>query len=173
MANFEPVTRIEKLLSEIEENTRSGGGSSLPAVTSDDNGNVLTVVEGEWAKAAPSGGGSDIFVVHFEVTWDEGTQSAVVTCDKTAAEIAAAGDAGKLIIGKALMMQTEPERTSFDVVAYTYDGNPYVTFEYITIWPSSEIGRPSSDDWLEHSAISWGGTDWEFQYSDYQLTPKA
>lgn len=33
-----------------------GGGSGLPAVTSDDNGDVLTVVEGQWAKAAPSGG---------------------------------------------------------------------------------------------------------------------
>lgn len=32
----------------------SGG---LPSVTSDDNGDVLTVVEGAWAKAAPSGGG--------------------------------------------------------------------------------------------------------------------
>ena len=33
-----------------------GGGSSLPEVSADDNGDVLTVVEGEWAKAAPSGG---------------------------------------------------------------------------------------------------------------------
>lgn len=33
-----------------------GGGSELPAVTSDDDGDVLTVVEGAWAKAAPSGG---------------------------------------------------------------------------------------------------------------------
>ena len=31
----------------------SGGGSELPAVTSDDNGDVLTVVEGAWAKADP------------------------------------------------------------------------------------------------------------------------
>lgn len=150
MEGFTPVTRLEMLLNKIEENTRSGGGGG-----------------------GGGGGGSDIFVVHFEVTWDETTSSIVVTCDKTAAEIAAAGDAGKLIIGKAVMMQTEPERTSFDVVAYTYDGNPYVIFEYITMWASSEIGRPSSDDWLEHSAISWGGTDWEFSYSDYQLTPKA
>ena len=29
----------------------------LPAVSSTDNGNVLTVVEGAWAKSAPSGGG--------------------------------------------------------------------------------------------------------------------
>ena len=139
MEGFTPITRIEQLLNQIEENTS---------------------------------GGSDIFVVHFEVTWDETTSSIVVTCDKTAAEIAAAGDAGKLIIGKALMMQTAPERTSFDVVAYTYDGNPQVRFEYITIWPSSEIGSPSSDDLLEHSAIYWNN-GWFFGYSDYQLTPKA
>lgn len=35
---------------------RGGGGSGLPAVTSDDNGDVLTVVDGEWDKAAASGG---------------------------------------------------------------------------------------------------------------------
>lgn len=33
------------------------GGGALPAVTSDDNGDVLTVVDGVWGKAAPSGGG--------------------------------------------------------------------------------------------------------------------
>jgi len=31
-----------------------GGGSALPEVTGSDNGDVLTVVEGAWAKAAPS-----------------------------------------------------------------------------------------------------------------------
>ena len=33
------------------------GGNELPIVTAADNGDVLTVVEGAWAKAAPSGGG--------------------------------------------------------------------------------------------------------------------
>ena len=57
MEGFTPVTRIEKLLNEIAENTSGGGGggTGLPEVTTDDNGDVLTVVEGEWAKAAPSG----------------------------------------------------------------------------------------------------------------------
>lgn len=37
-------------------------GSSLPEVSADDNGDVLTVVEGEWAKATPSGGGGSFVI---------------------------------------------------------------------------------------------------------------
>ena len=33
-----------------------GGGSSLPPVTEDDNGDVLSVVDGAWAKSEPKGG---------------------------------------------------------------------------------------------------------------------
>ena len=33
--------------------------TELPSVTADDNGDVLTVVEGAWAKATPSGGSVD------------------------------------------------------------------------------------------------------------------
>lgn len=35
----------------------NNSGGNLPPVTSDDNGDVLTVVDGKWAKATPSGGG--------------------------------------------------------------------------------------------------------------------
>lgn len=35
------------------------GGTALPEVSSADNGDILTVVEGEWAKAVPSSGGAD------------------------------------------------------------------------------------------------------------------
>lgn len=37
------------------QNLGGGGGSGLPDVTADDNGDVLTVVEGAWAKKTPSG----------------------------------------------------------------------------------------------------------------------
>jgi hypothetical protein len=57
-----------------------GGGSELPEVSATDNGDVLTVVEGAWAKAAPSGGGVLV------VTMDESTGA----LDKTWAEIKAA-----------------------------------------------------------------------------------
>lgn len=44
-----PVTRIEEFLKRISES------SSLPEVTSEDNGDFLAVVDGEWSKApAPS-----------------------------------------------------------------------------------------------------------------------
>lgn len=48
-----PKTRREAFLADIAEN--GGGGGGLPEVTSDDNGDFLGVVDGEWAKApAPS-----------------------------------------------------------------------------------------------------------------------
>lgn len=64
-------------------------GSGLPEVTSADNGDVLTVVSGEWAKAAPSGGGGEILYV--TLLWDDnvGTEGGWVL-DKTYAEIRAA-----------------------------------------------------------------------------------
>ena len=78
---LESTNTVTRLLAEIAENTAGGGGgggSSLPAVTSDDNGDVLTVVEGQWAKAAPSGGGAyavtvtnDGTTISANKTWQE------------------------------------------------------------------------------------------------------
>jgi hypothetical protein len=43
-----PLTRQEMYLDAIAKKS-GGGGSALPSVTSDDNGKMLTVVDGAWA----------------------------------------------------------------------------------------------------------------------------
>ena len=49
-------TTIPDVIEACVQKAGSGGGSALPAVTADDNGSVLSVVNGSWDKAdAPSG----------------------------------------------------------------------------------------------------------------------
>ena len=68
---------IAELIQRLPEG--SGGGSSLPEVTSEDNGDVLTVVNGAWAKAPASGGGGGVLSVGttgenqdtLDKTWNE------------------------------------------------------------------------------------------------------
>lgn len=67
------------------------GGGGLPDVTADDNGDVLTVVNGAWGKAAPSGGGG---VLAISATYDSDTE--MMTLDKTFGEISAAFVAGQM-----------------------------------------------------------------------------
>ena len=52
MENDVLYNRIMKKVAEMI--AEAGGGSSLPEVTADDNGDVLTVVSGAWAKAEPA-----------------------------------------------------------------------------------------------------------------------
>lgn len=66
--------------------------SGLPAVSGDDNGKVLTVVEGEWAPAA-GGGGSD--VMHVTINSIGGSQYQMTA---TAGEIMEAFYAGTAIV---------------------------------------------------------------------------
>ena len=64
-------TEADGPVHKISDTYGGGGGSSLPEVTSDDNGDVLTVVSGEWAKAAPSGGGGSGFDAVIKSEQDE------------------------------------------------------------------------------------------------------
>lgn len=67
----------------------------LPAVTADDNNDVLTVVEGVWAKATPASG-----IEYFDVTFTPGSTGSSGTSgtfDKTKGEILNAHRNGKLI----------------------------------------------------------------------------
>ena len=53
-ADTEDITASSDMIDLIEDVAGGGGGSSLPSVTSDDNGDLLTVVDGAWAKAKPT-----------------------------------------------------------------------------------------------------------------------
>lgn len=50
---IKPLTEMESAVKYAIDNAGSGGGSSLPAVTSADNGDLLGVVEGAWGKVDP------------------------------------------------------------------------------------------------------------------------
>ena len=47
-SSLTPITREESFINKIAEAVESGGGSSLPPVTSSDNGKVLGVDNGQW-----------------------------------------------------------------------------------------------------------------------------
>ncbi len=92
-------TTADTLVGAINEvNEKAIAAAELPAVTSADNGKVLTVSEGAWDKAMPV---SDVFTAVFSgITDVSQSQSSDITCDKTAAEIYDAFAAGKYVQAK-------------------------------------------------------------------------
>ena len=83
----------------------NGGGSSLPSVTSSDNGKVLGVVDGEWA-ASEQG-------KKFIVTLTPTALDYSGTMDKTPAEITAAYGAGQEIVFDIPSMSARINATQF------------------------------------------------------------
>lgn len=51
LADVADITTIPDMIEALKTVATGGGGASLPNVTDADNGDVLTVVEGEWSKA--------------------------------------------------------------------------------------------------------------------------
>lgn len=93
--NITEILNAIAALDTVQKINSGGSGSELPAVTTDDNGDVLTVVEGAWAKAAP--GGSSGLVI--SIIDDEATQSFIM--NKTFQEIWDALSAGQAVVVKA------------------------------------------------------------------------
>lgn len=89
-------------LKNINSKMRGGAGSAfaptvhdeLPAVTEDDNGSVLTVVDGAWDKADGCSGGA--FVV--DVSYNQSGLTTTYTMDKTYAEILSAVNSGVRVV---------------------------------------------------------------------------
>ena len=88
-ASIAPKTADEAAISAAMKN---GGGSDLPAVTADDNGDILGVAEGAWGKVAPVSYAP--YDVPFSVTIGEQTTA---TTTATYADVIAAHNDGKLL----------------------------------------------------------------------------
>lgn len=60
LANVNDVTAILNAIADLDTVQKIKSATELPDVSDADDGDVLTVVDGEWAKAEPSGGGSSL-----------------------------------------------------------------------------------------------------------------
>lgn len=123
---------LGRLIDEVE-------GVKLPEVTEDDNGSVLTVVEGAWDKAEPSGG-SQLPIEVYEV-YTEDYEAYNLANEVTYTQIKnAATSEGKLCFLRVRF----PEAPNYEGIIYTYrgyfDGNPrFIRFEYQSVGISNNI----------------------------------
>lgn len=108
---------------------KAEAGSSLPDVTAEDNGDVLTVVEGAWAKATPSEN-----VEIFEGTASNVDSTITLSNNKTNADIATAYSNGKIV--EILIRQT---------------GNNEIIMHY-------QLGRKSGND-FKFFSLYYSGSD--------------
>ena len=112
-----------------------GSSSELPSVTAEDDGDVLTVVSGAWAKATPSGGGGGVLAIGFS---DENT------LDKTWKEIHDAVSDGKL----PFVIFVGEDEIGTGLVMSVYEESGYcidIMFsEMLTFSAETENGYPTS-----------------------------
>lgn len=90
--NITPKTADEAAVKYAVENG-GGGGSGLPAVTTDDNGKLLGVVGGEWNKVVTDNG-----IVRVPFTIDATQAEITGSTDAVFADVLAARKAGKLVV---------------------------------------------------------------------------
>ena len=151
----DPVTREEKFLKAIADN--AGGGSSLPSVSSSDNGKVLAVENGAWA-ASEQG-------KKFLVTLTPTALDYSGTMDKTVAEINAAYEAGMEIVFR--VMESATTYTEVFLSAVYHDGATYPSFNAFIVGSDANVlifaGTVTTNDGTKHT----------YTATIYSLTPAS
>lgn len=127
-----PVTSDDngKILKVVNGDWNKGAApTELPEVSGTDNGKILTVVNGAWDKATASGGGETFHIVYTE-------NSGSTTADKTGAELLAAIEAGKRITcdmiierSKTTVIENVP-LSSYSIVHDVIEETPAVALSY-------------------------------------------
>ena len=115
----------------------SNSNDGLPSVTSDDNGDVLTVVGGAWAAAAPSGGGLKVNII------DDPDHENCYIFDKTAGEVFSALESG---VVPMLVNAVGGKNLLFSFEAYGYSDFTGYAFEtgFENFYAEGENFYPSS-----------------------------
>lgn len=166
LSDFLELSNDEKLKWLYNGVKNGGGGSGLPEVTADDNGDVLTVVEGAWAKAEPGGGGAENYYVDFTATYDSDQNTYTITSNETGSTIATAINAGKNIVGRINWPTAECQyvyANGYEVRATSGDEAYRFAFDFVDYSLNS----------LVHCYIFWrfkSGGSWVSQVSFYNLS---
>lgn len=134
---------VSELLARIDAAYKAGGGgSSLPAVTSADNGDLLGVVEGAWAKVAST--------APMIVTGTADGSSVTITT--ALADIKAAFDAGRTVYLTSMGMRfpmvfCEEESDAITIVfaVNSYDTDDHEIMAYAVVFDNSTTGTVDSN----------------------------
>lgn len=133
------------------------------------NGDVITA---EKLNKLENGVGSDMFVAHFEVTWDENENMNVVTCDKTAEEILDAYVSNEFVCAKILFFQTNPEVTTFDITGY--DSQEYKELQILSyrVFVDDSTHASEGDAFIRDNLnYDFVHEQWQLYEAVYALTP--
>lgn len=129
-----PLTEMENAVKYAVDH--SGSGSGLPDVTSADNGDVLGVVGGEWAKTTPKS------YAPFETLGTAGTsvdEKDTITLNKTASELFTAVGEGQLCKITATMTVQETTVTNEVITSVSCgkltDGSGTTTYSFAFVAP--------------------------------------
>lgn len=124
-----------------------GGGSGLPEVTAEDNGDVLTVVEGEWAKAEPSSAGGLLVTIT-----EQHSPVEALLMDKTFSQIATALNAGVTPMVRKALGGDSTGYTYF-VVTYYEEGDVEIEIDIADIGSQTffDFYAPTSSDYPTHT----------------------
>ena len=150
------ITTIPDMIAAITQLEHTSPAVELPKVTSTDNGDVLTVVDGKWAKAVPSGGGGGSFLV--TITWDE-TSSEYVS-DKTYAEITAAFESGQAVVAFSDPNIYELEQIDSDFIRFVLNSFTF-TSGTSTLGLTSDAFKILSNDSVteDYFSVKWTVTN--------------